>query len=504
MQLCYNTRHYFKKVLRFATNGLTHRTPPPESSSARTIMKKILIITDSNIGGHLIERIIGTYAQGNIYYVIQTRERSYEKAGPDRFKFFTFDPTSRYKLSNVLKMDFLQVMLVMDNRIDAEQTLEIIRAERPTLRVIMLDQWQLDLKDRYTLAINATDQLSARLLDYLPNVPVIAQNVGLGEGEIMEVLVPFGSAYVYRYVGSIDQTRWRIAGIYRDRKLILASPSTLIYPNDLLLLMGEPDVLISVYRTIKREQGHFPAPFGTAVYLYIDMDIDRGSEIDTLLAQALDLHEKLRRPLVIRVVNPGDLEKLARIKSHRADRITVDIEYDLAYRTKTVMQEDKVRHHSGLIMVSRKLFAGDEMRRTLFELKLPVLKLTEQPVQDAQKAVVLLSEGEAVTKMTTTLFDVASQLAWKIELIEYRQNDPHAREQVEEYYTNLATIFAQNVKITKSEENPLRLLDQRKRLIQCLPFTENMVSRPLFTYFSTDLQKLYFYLDRFPQLMIPV
>lgn len=467
-------------------------------------MKKVLIITDSSIGEHLIERIIETYAQGNIYYVIQMKERTYDNAGPDRFKFFTFDPTSRYKLSNVLKMDFMQVLLVMDNRIDAEQTLEIIRSERPTLRVILLDQWQLQLKDRYTLIVNATDQLSARLIDYLPNVPVIAQNVGLGEGEIMEVLVPFGSAYVYRYVGSIEQTRWRIAGIYRDRKLILVSPSTLIYPNDLLLLMGDSDVLISIYRSIKRELGHFPAPFGTAVYLYVDMDVDRGAEIDLLLSQADALHKRLKRPLIIRVVNPGDLEKLEQIKALRGDSVTIEIDYDLVFKTRSLMEEDKRRFHTGLILVSRKLFAGDEMRRILFDLKLPVLKLTQQPVEEVQKAVVLLSEGEAVTKMTTTLFDAASQFEWKIELIEYRHNDPEDREQVEEYYTNLATIFAQNVKITRSDDNPLRQLDRRQTLIQCLPFTESMVNRPLFSYFSTDLQKLYFYLDRFPQLMIPV
>jgi len=467
-------------------------------------MKKILIITDSSIGEHLIERIIETYAQGNIYYVIQLRERSYDNAGPDRFKFFTFDPTSRYKLANVLKMDFLQVMLVMDNRIDAEQTLEIIRSERRTLRVILLDQWQLQLKDRYTLIVNATDQLSARLIDYLPNVPVIAQNVGLGEGEIMEVLVPFGSAYVYRYVGAIEQIRWRIAGIYRDRKLILVTSSTLIYPNDLLLLMGDPDVLISIYRSIKREHGHFPAPFGTAVYLFIDMDIDRGTEIRLLVTQAVQLHLKLKRPLVIRIVNPGNLEILEEVKAHRNDRVTVEISYEVNCRIRETMEEDKRRHHNGLLLVSRKLFAGDEMRRILFDLKLPVLKLTELPVQNVQRAVVLLSEGETVTKMTTTLFDAASQFAWKIELIEYRYNDLSEREQVEEYYTNLAAIFAQNVKITHSEENPLRLLDKRQELIQCLPFTASMVNRPLFSYFSTDLQKLYFYLDRFPQLMIPV
>lgn len=72
---------------------------PQPQSKARSAMKKILIITDCTIGEFLIERAIETYSKDNIYYVIQTKERSYDKAGPDRFKFFTFDPTSQYKLA---------------------------------------------------------------------------------------------------------------------------------------------------------------------------------------------------------------------------------------------------------------------------------------------------------------------------------------------------------------------------------------------------------------------
>lgn len=466
-------------------------------------MKKILIITDCTIGEHLIERAIEAYSKENLYYVIQTKDRHYENAGPDRFKFFTFDPTSRYKLSNVLKMEFVQVMLVMRNRQDALHTLENIRFDKPALQVIFLNQWEAEIQDKYTLILDLNDQLSARLIDYLPNVPVIAQNVGLGEGEVMEVLVPFGSAYVYRHVGAIEQTQWRIAGIYRDRKLLLPTERTLIYPNDLLLIVGAPEMLISIYRSIKRELGHFPAPYGTTVYLFIDMNHDRGNAILRIVRKTLVIAERLRRAIVIRIANPGDLSIIQEIKQLRSDTITVEIDYDGKGATY-LLGNDRRHYHSGLVVVSRKVFGDDTARQTLHDLKVPVLKIAEGEMHNVNRAVVLLSNPEDIERITTTVFDVASQLAWHIELMAYEQDAYDSQENTELYYQNLASIFSQTVDIRREKDNPLRQLKNEKQFVHCLPFSESILQRPVFSVFSTDFERLYFHLDRFHQLFIPV
>ncbi|WP_345986699.1 TrkA C-terminal domain-containing protein [Sulfurimonas sp. HSL-1656] len=466
-------------------------------------MKKILIITDCTIGEHLVERAIEAYSKDNLYYVIQMKDRKYEKAGPDRFKFFTFDPTSRYKLSNVLKMDFVQIMLVMSSRLDAVNTLENIRSEKPSVRVIMLDQWDLKIDDPNTLTIDVNDQLSARLIDYLPNVPVIAQNVGMGEGEVMEVLVPFGSAYVYRHVGAIEQSQWRIAGIYRDQRLILPTERTLIHPNDLLLLVGEPDVLISIYRSFKRELGHFPAPYGSTIYLYIDMDVDRAEDIIPMLRKTIYVQERLRRKLYIRVTNPGDLDVLREIKQLRSPEVEVMIDYDRRGEAY-LLSNDKRHIHAGFIVVSRKLFGIDAVRKVLYDLKVPVLKMASGQMHNVKRAVMLLSESEDVEKITTTMFDMASQMEWMIELLEYQQDENDFKEQVEQYYQNLSAIFSQSVSIRKSTDNPLRILKKEDRFVQCIPFSETVMQRPVLSLFSTDLQGLSFHLDHFHQLFIPV
>lgn len=160
------------------------------------VLKKILIISDGEIGEHFIKRIIETYTSENIYYVVQMKDIKYEDVNPARFKFYQFDPTSLYKLANLLKMEFVQVFIAMDELKDVEHTIKNIRTIKKQLRVVVLNKWDLVNETPNVVLVNSNEIIASRLLDYLPNVPVIAQNVGIGEGEIMEVLVPFGSSFV--------------------------------------------------------------------------------------------------------------------------------------------------------------------------------------------------------------------------------------------------------------------------------------------------------------------
>ena len=103
-------------------------------------MKKILIISDGAIGAHFIQRVSETYTSENIYYVVQLKEKEFPDANPARFKFYEFDPTSFYKLSNLLKMEFIQVIIAMDSQADVENTIKNIRVIKKQLRIIVLNQ----------------------------------------------------------------------------------------------------------------------------------------------------------------------------------------------------------------------------------------------------------------------------------------------------------------------------------------------------------------------------
>ncbi len=467
-------------------------------------MKKILIIADGVIGTHFVERVIETYTSDNIYYVIEPTEREHTGANPARFKFFNFDPTSLYKLTNLLKMEFVQVIITMQSKADVENTIRNIRTCKPMLRVIVLDHFDSTNEDNYTHYINANELLASRLIDYLPNVPVIAQNVGKGEGEIMEVLVPFASSFVYRHIGVIEQKHWRIVAIYRNNELKLPTPRTMIHPNDLLLLVGEPAVLKSVYRTIKRELGQFPAPFGSNIYCYIDMDRDDHDSIISLLEKACFLNERFAsHTLVVKVVNPSNLELLHAMKLFRSDTVDIELCYNKLAPDDIILNDIK-KHHVGLVVVSQSLFKLQRIRAILYECSVPVLKLSKRPLEELKDTVLLLGDNRDLEKVSTAIFDISEQMGLNLELINYVNEHQKERDQVTEHYRSLATIFSKNIKVTPMKQNPIRALNTRENFLHCLPFTEKLIPSDIFSFASTDIEKLYNRLDGYHQIFIPV
>jgi hypothetical protein len=466
-------------------------------------MKKILIVSNGVVGEHFIRRVITTYTSENIYYIIQAKEKEYEDVNSARFKFFTFDPTSFYKLSNLLKMEFVQVIIAMDNIADVEHTLKNIRTIKKRLRIIVLNQWNLENEDSNVVLINANEILASRLLDYLPNVPVIAQNVGIGEGEIMEVLVPFGSSFVYRHIGVIEQKNWRIVAIYRNRKLVMPSRRRMIQPNDLLVLVGDPAVLRSVYRAIKRELGQFPEPFGSNLYLYIDMNIVNHSTIEELVKRAVFAHKKFKHNLIIKIVNPGNISIIQFIKGYRGDNVIINIQYDTVDLERE-FQTDMKLYHIGLIIVSKDIFADYKMRTVLYESHVPVLKISDRSFASVRDAVLILNDNRDLEKISATIFDISQQMSFNLELHNYLNEHQEEIEQVIEHYNNLSTIFSKSIKVMKENDNPIRTLKKRDNFIQILPFTHKLTSRKIFSFLSIDSEKLYFKLDDYHQIFIPV
>lgn len=466
-------------------------------------MKKILIISDGDAGEHFIQRVTETYSSENIYYVVQLKEKEYEDVNPKRFKFFEFDPTSLYKLANILKMEFIQVIIAMDHLADVENTIKNIRTIKKQLRVIVLNKWNIENDDPNIVLVNSNEIIASRLLDYLPNVPVIAQNVGMGEGEIMEVLVPFGSSFVYRHIGVIEQKNWRIVAIYRNRKLVMPSRRRMIQPNDLLLLVGEPAVLKSVYRAIKRELGQFPEPFGSNLYLYIDMNIVNHSTIEELVRRAVFAHKKFKHDLVIKIVNPGNIPLLQHIKEYRDNNVIIDIEYD-DKDLREAFYADIKYYHVGLVIVSKEMFSHHATRTTLYESHVPVLKISDKSFSAVKDSVLILSDNRDLEKISATIFDISEQLGFNIELYNYLSEHQESKEQVIEHYYNLSAIFSKSIKVIKENDNPFRTLRQKDNFIQILPFTQKLTHSHMFSLFSTDSERLYHKLDDYHQIFIPV
>ena len=466
-------------------------------------MKKILIISDGDVGEHFIQRAIKTHINDNTYSIVQLKEKEYEDVNLARFKFYRFDPTSLYKLSNLLKMEFVQVFIAMDDLTDVENTIKNLRTIKIQLRIIVLNQWNMMNEDPNVVMVNSNQILASRLLDYLPNVPVIAQNVGIGEGEIMEVLVPFGSSFVYRHIGVIEQKNWRIVALYRNRKLIMPSRRRMIQPNDLLLLVGDPAVLRSVYRAIKRELGQFPEPFGSNLYLYIDMNVVNHKTIEEFVRRAVFAHKKFKHNLIIKIVNPSNIAIIEHIYSYRNENIIINIDY-VSNTIEKSFHSDMKLYRIGLIIVSKESFGNSAMRNMLYEAHVPVLKISDKSFASVEDAVLILSDNRDLEKVSSTIFDISEQMGFNIELHNYINEHQDEKEQIIEHYYNLSSIFSKSIKVIKETDNPIRTLKQKDNFIQILPFTYKLTKRRIRSLLSTDSEMLYYKLDNYHQMFIPV
>ena len=466
-------------------------------------MKNILIVADGIVAKHFLERLFVSRSSTHNYVVIACGDEDYSDVNLENFTFYRFDPTSLDRLRQVASGYFSQFMIMLKDGFDTVSVYNNLRQISKKTEILMLDLWGLGgLEDDSHLTIlDARAVLTARLMDFLPDIPVVADNLGLGKGEIMEVKVPVGSSFMYRHISSITQKKWRIAMIYRGSNFMIAKPNLMILPGDVLLIVGEPSVLLSVFRSVKKETGQFPNPFGHNIYLFLDMKKMGEKLCIRLLEQSLKLHEKLNnRRLFVKVVNPTLNLAYERLKSVGDERVAVT--FDFFGRGVEQIKDDVFKNDVGLIVTDNKFFSAH--KRMLFELKRPVTTIGRGDVDEIKKGVILSSGfGDEIENQSAVIMDCCAQLDTQISL--YHFGALSGGEGAEEHFDSLSKIFGRKVEIVEDRNiNPILKLKNEQNLLQFVPFSKK-ISRPdPFAAFSNDMNRLYSRLSDNYQIFIPI
>ncbi len=465
-------------------------------------MKKILIIADGNTASRFLSRVASSDTTDNRYYVVYYHDKTLPETKVERFVYYKFDPTSFSKLSTLLESeDFHQCMIALANKTDLESTYENIRKVDLEIQISLIDKWNLSFNDPNLTILDLHDSISNLFSNYLPDLPLFAQNLGLGIGEIMEFKIPSGSPYIYRHVRSIDQKRWRIAAIFREHKLLLPTPKTMLLPNDALLVVGNPNVLKGVYKSVKREFGQFPVPFGENIYCYIDMKNMSEEEIEILSNDAMLLHSKLNsKKLIFKIVNSKFSKVLDKMKSYASSNMLVEFDFHQK-NSKEIIINDIDRHYIGLFVTTQR-FLSDNFN-LLYELKLPIFKVSNSGFYKIKEMVFLGSDSKKAEKFSSIIFDISSQLKVCIALFDVDLQKNEENEKIISHFQNLGKIFEKRVKVIKTVENPIMDLSSRDDFIQFVIFEKKMLSSKFTSYFSTDVEKQYFRFANNYQLFVP-
>ena len=417
------------------------------------------------------------------------------------------DPTSFAKLSRIMsETKFSNLFIVMNEIEDARYVLKNIELINTKMRIVLVNQWDDDEigKDQENITIVHTDALlAAHLYDQLPNVPLVAQNVGLGKGEIMEVHVPFGSTYAYRHIGSILQRKWKIAALYREDKQILPTNATMIKPNDTLLILGKPIVLDGVYKTINKRMGLFPEPFGKDIYLIIDFRYDKKNALK-YLEESLYLLGKLEnKSLFVRIIFPNDFALLNTIKSYETDNITISASFQNE-GIDALIEYDIHEYNIGLVMTSIPAFEADKRQNTLYNLKKLVYVFGNRPLIEAENTVVLMQRHEKMESISSTAFDISETLGLPLNLCDFDpEGDFESRQMIIEHYETLTHIFNMEIEVEQKVSNPIRELGKMSNILQIAPFEADLNTINYKKLISSKIQDFLLTTEKHPKLLVP-
>jgi hypothetical protein len=471
-------------------------------------LKQILVILDGIVAKKLLERMVQANTLDNLYDIVYTDKSLIKDDYPVNFRFYEFDPTSLFKLESLLNKTYItEALVVLDSKDDTTYTIKNLKHIKSNLEITVYDPWEIDFNGDEHIYRYDSAQISANgLLERLPNIPIVAQNIGLRAGEIMEIKIPFGSSFAYRYIGSIEQVEWKIFGLYRNQKMIPIRPSLILKPEDIILAIGKPSVLMQVYSAISKNDGMFPMPFGQNIFLFIDMYIQEVDEILTAVNETLMLHKRLNnKKLIIKIARPTTLGLINQIKDAAKDFESVIIEVDyhnLGF--KNIIKQDIKKYNIGMMVLTSTLMKFKEAITDIFSLRIPILKLATSNLSTAKKSVVFLNDTKSYEQISPVIMDVSAQLKLDINVFDYDPVGNSGRGELLKHFENLSKIFSKEVRITTNGKNPIRELRHYEDSLQILPLKKNMLKNRWLKVFSTDSDIIAYELTNINQLLIPI
>lgn len=116
--------------------------------------------------------------------------------------------------------------------------------------------------------VTAPMAMAGSLTARLPGVVTTTSEVGMGEGEILQVRVMSGSLVIGRPLMEFATREYLVAAIYREGTLIVPHGDTCVKEGDQVLLVGEPDTLRAIADYFRLGAAQFPRQFGYSVVLW--------------------------------------------------------------------------------------------------------------------------------------------------------------------------------------------------------------------------------------------
>jgi hypothetical protein len=290
--------------------------------------------------------------------------------------------------------------------------------------------------------------------------------------------------------------------------MITVKPSLVLKPNDVILVIGKPDVLMQVYNVIGKTQGQFPMPFGINIYLYLDLYLQNDESVKKAIDEAKYLNQKLKNNLlIVRITRPTTVEIMDFIKEELKHFPSIVLIIDYANKGfNRIIKEDFRKNNIGMIMLTPEMFKDKEDIQSILDLKIPIFKFGKENLKAVKRTVIILNDTNSYEQISPIVFDISSQLKIKTKIFDLDPvGDKEGKTNLIDHFENLAKIFNEKIEVVSSSQNPIRELKKQKDMLQLLPLKENMFKKKfLFRFLYTNSDFIAFNLNKYNQLLIPI
>ena len=470
-------------------------------------MKNVLILASGEMARHFVGWVGKSRIDTNQYYITCKKEDvESEKRDLDNIHYVDIDPTSFMRVRDLMEnKNFVSIFIVMEERKEAEYAYKNVRMITARELIVFVSSWSDMVFDDDNLNIvNVNDIVASNLYEKLPNVPIIAKNIGLGQGEIMEILIPFGSSFAYKHVGAIGHRKWKIVALYRKEKQLFVNNATMLQPNDRIIIIGNPLVLEEVYKKVSLRKGTFPEPFGKNLYLLIDLK-QKKEEILIQVNEAIYLSNQLENSkLYIRLININNFEVLSELRGLQTDNIHVFVTYDESKNYYDI-DFDVSKYEIGIFMLDRSSFFKNKLKEYFLKYQRPIYLFGEKSIYNIKEVLILMEEESVMESLSTSIFDFSESLNLEITLCDYTPDgDFQETKQIEEHYATLSRLYNFKFKIERKHVNPIRQLLEQDVVLHVTPFTKEVKQFSIFNIFSIKHDAYSMSIKKHPQLLIPI
>jgi len=178
------------------------------------------------------------------------------------------DATSALVLKNAGIEEAQVVVATTDSD---EKNVEVLRIAKEqygveNLYAVMRDvDWRARYDEAGVKLVDRFQACAAMLASQIAGGQKVATNIGLGQGEIMEVEVLANSSVVGRRLMDLNPKRWLVGAVYRQGELIVPHGDTVLEAHDSVVVIGDPEILPSIAKQIGAGESKFPLHYGSRI-----------------------------------------------------------------------------------------------------------------------------------------------------------------------------------------------------------------------------------------------